>query len=141
MSAAFATTNVTVTAVGAQAAIAAAASEATANGWAFAIAVTDQAGDLVALLRMEGALRITVDIAIAKARTAARTSGPSAVYYDRLNKGELFVLAVPGLSPLAGGFPIMHDGVVIGAVGASGGSAVADIQVAEAGARAVSKVD
>ena len=36
----------------------------------------------------------------------------------------------------AGGIPLRRDGVVVGAVGASGGSGVQDQSVAEAGAAA-----
>ena len=44
---------------------------------------------------------------------------------------------MPGLSPLGGGTPILTaDKVLIGAVGASGGTVEQDVQVAKAGAAA-----
>ena len=45
-------------------------------------------------------------------------------------------LGLRGATPIEGGFPIVVDGKVTGAIGASGGTAPQDGQVAKAGADA-----
>jgi uncharacterized protein GlcG (DUF336 family) len=45
-------------------------------------------------------------------------------------------LGLRGATPIEGGFPIIVDGKIIGAIGASGGTAPQDGQVAKAGADA-----
>jgi uncharacterized protein GlcG (DUF336 family) len=47
------------------------------------------------------------------------------------------VLGLAGVTPVAGGIPIVVGGKVIGAIGISGGSALQDNQVATVGAAAV----
>jgi uncharacterized protein GlcG (DUF336 family) len=42
-----------------------------------------------------------------------------------------------GLIVFGGGVPLVVDGILIGAIGVSGGSAAQDVVVAEAGARAI----
>ena len=121
---------------GAQRALAAAAAEARQRGWAVSIAVVDPAGDLVAFVRLDGAPPASVDIAPAKARTAARlrrTTGG----LDSAAAGRPAILGLPGITPVEGGVPILIDGEVVGAVGVSGVTSPQDAQVARAGAAAV----
>jgi uncharacterized protein GlcG (DUF336 family) len=100
------------------------------------IAVVDAGGGLLAHVRMDGAWLGSVDIAINKAWTARAfehstdelaqlaQSGGSAFGLNTTNGSKVVIFG--------GGIPIKADGVVIGAVGASGGSVVEDVIVAQA---------
>ena len=130
-----------LTLAGAQAALAAALVEAGSTGGRFNIAVTDSAGDLLAFARMDGAFAESGPIAIDKCRTVVRFGGaPTAGLYDALAGEDAVVRGIanrPGIAAFGGGVPVVVDGQVIGAVGASGGSAAQDAEVAAAGAAAV----
>jgi len=122
---------------GAQAALAAARAEARKNGWAVSIAVVDPAGELVAFLRLDGAPYSSIDIARAKARTAARFRRPTRALDSALAAGRTPILSLDGVTAVEGGVPITLNGEVVGAVGVSGVTSVQDGQVAQAGAAAV----
>ena len=117
-------------------AIAAAESEAKANGWNVSIAVTDANGDLLGFHRMDGASILSIQISQAKAQTSARTKRASKDYQDRVTAGALITLAMP-LLPLEGGVPITVNGVHVGAIGVSGATSAQDAQCAMKGAAAV----
>lgn len=106
-----------------------------------AVAVVDPAGYLVHFERMDGTQYGSIRVAIDKARTAALYRRPSKVFEDALAGGGLGlrVLSLHGALPVEGGVPIIADGKVVGAIGASGGSAPQDGQVASTGANAVKK--
>ena len=122
---------------GARTAIDAAVAEARANGWAFGIAVVDAFAELMAFHRMDGANIVTIETAMVKAKSAARMGMPTDRLRDVLDAGTLSVLTIPGVVPLGGGSPIVHDGAMIGAIGVSGGTLEQDVQVAKAGRNAV----
>ena len=126
-----------LTEAGARAAIDAAVAEARDNGWAFSVAVVDSFAELIAFHRMDGAHIVTIDTALAKAKSAARMGLPSVRLNEMLEKGVMSVLTIPGVVPLGGGQPIVHDGTMIGAIGVSGGTLEQDIQAARAGRDAV----
>lgn len=115
--------------------------EATAkkNGWKVSIAVVDQNGDLLGFIRLDGASLGTVQISQGKARTAARFARPTKVYADRIANDTLNFLSVDGVYALQGGLPILHNGMVIGAVGVSGVTSAQDEQIAESGIAAIKK--
>lgn len=115
----------------------AAEAEARRNNWNVAIAVVDTHGELLFFLKMDNVQQQSVDIAQAKARTAARMRRPTKALDDAVVGGRLALLAVDGVLPLEGGVPVIHNGVVIGAVGVSGVTSAQDAQVAAAGIRAV----
>ena len=130
----------TLTAVGAKQVLAAAEQEAERNGWPLCIAVTDERGELMAFLRMEGALFPSADAAIVKARTAARVKIPSKEFAAYATAGNAPIQALWGLGPLEGGVPIIIDGVVVGGVGTSGAAAEEDVMASVAGAKAVGSI-
>ncbi len=115
----------------------AAEAEAAANGWNVAIAIVDAAGDLVLLRRLDGVQVGSVDIAIAKARTAARFRRETKVLADAIESGATALLSVEGIISLEGGIPVSYEGDVIGGIGASGVQAFQDAQVSAAGAAAL----
>ncbi len=126
-----------VSLAGAKAVIAAAEAEAERNGWNVAIAIVDPAGELVLFHRRDGTQIGSVDIAIAKARTAARFRRPTKALDDAVAGGRLALTTVDGLIALEGGVPLEIGGVVVGAIGVSGVTSQQDAQVATAGAAAL----
>jgi glc operon protein GlcG len=102
-----------------------------------AIAVVDPAGDLLAFQRMDGVRPASADLAIEKARTAARLQRPTAEIEDNIDQGRTaFVTA--GIMALRGGMPVLVDGEVVGAVGVAGLSKETDTEIARTAAAAVS---
>ena len=116
--------------------IAAGERKASEIGVPYNIAVADAGGGLVAHVRMDGAWLGSVDIAINKAWTArafdsatddlARItqSGQQGFGLNTTNSSKVVIFG--------GGIPVKVDGIVIGAVGASGGSVEQDVAVARA---------
>lgn len=117
---------------------AAAEAEAVKNSWAVSIAIVDDGGHLLHLLRLDGTPPITAHIAPAKANTAAMGCRESKVYEDSINGGRVSFLSAPYLhGMLEGGVPIMKDGHCLGAVGVSGVKSNEDAQIARAGIAAI----
>jgi len=115
---------------------AAAEAEAARNKWNVAIAILDDGGHLLHLVRMDGATPANAEIAMLKARTAALTRRPSKMWEDRVAGGRLSMLKMPVL-PVQGGMPIIVEGACIGAVGVSGVQSHEDEQIATAGIQAL----
>ena len=113
--------------------------EAGKNGWKMAIAVVDIAGDLVYFEKMDGTQVASVNIAQDKARSSVRFKRPTKAMQDILAGGGAGVrfLALQGAVPVEGGLPIVMDGKIVGAIGASGGTSEQDGQAAKAGADSV----
>ncbi len=110
--------------------------EARKNGWAMAVAIVDISGELVHFQRMDDTQFGSVDIAIAKARTAARFKRPTKAFEDVVAAGGvgLRTLALPGIMPAEGGIPLISGGKIVGAIGVSGGTSAQDGQCARAAA-------
>lgn len=97
-----------------------------------AIAVTDPHGELIALARTDACPLPSITIAINKAYTAARERKPSKALgnasksdgFPMTNFGELRYVT------WGGGFPILYNERVIGAIGVSGLSEEEDMQLA-----------
>ncbi len=109
---------------------------AEAAGTRMTLAIADPSGRLVALARMDGAAYFTVDIATAKACTAASTgistADLAAAMADATHFAIAAAVATRGEFILAGGgIPIREGDAVVGALGVSGGSAEQDRAVAE----------
>ena len=113
--------------------------EAAKNNWKMAIAVVDVAGDLVYFEKMDGTQVASVNIAQDKARSSVRFKRPTKAMQDVLAQGGAGVrfLALQGAIPVEGGLPIVMDGKIVGAIGASGGSSDQDGLTAKAGADSV----
>ena len=119
----------------------AAAAEARKNGWFMAIAVTEPSGDLVYFEKMDNTQFGSINIALGKARTAAKFKRPSKVFQDLLAKGDNFtyLLGLEGAMPVQGGLPIVVDGKIVGAIGISGATGDQDSQCAVAGLEALKR--
>lgn len=132
----FVTQTKTLTHRGAMAMLNAAIARAEAIGQPQCIAIVDQSGELLAEVRMTGAKFLSRKSALAKARTAASTGGPTAAVPEavRLQIG----LATGGdLTALPGGLPIRSGGVLLGGIGVGSGTGDQDIDVANAGLAAI----
>jgi glc operon protein GlcG len=122
---------------GAQTVMQAAKNRAQQRNAPSAIAVVDAAGDLLAFQRMDGVRPASADLAIEKARTAARLQRPTAEIEDNINRGRTaFVTA--DIMALRGGTPIRVNGEVVGAVGIAGLNKDNDTDIANAAAAALS---
>lgn len=126
----------TITADQAKTAAAAAIAEARKNQWTMAIAVVDPAGDLVYFEKMDNTQVGSIDVAIAKARASARFKRPTKAFQDALAAGGegWRILSLEGAVAVEGGLPLIVGGKIVGAIGASGGSAQQDGVTAAAGA-------
>jgi uncharacterized protein GlcG (DUF336 family) len=120
-------------------AAAAAIAEARKNGWLMAVAITDPSGELVYFAKMDGTQTGSVNVSIGKSRSAALFKRPTKVFQDMLASGGagVRVLALERAVPIEGGVPLVIDGEIVGAIGASGGSSDQDGVVAGAGAAAL----
>ena len=119
-----------------EAVMTAARAAATARGLAMTIAIVDDGGYPLRLERMDGAGKLTAKVALAKARTAALMRAPSRALAERV-AAEPALLALTDYLPMPGGVPLKSGGIVIGAIGISGGRNEDAEAVAEAGAAAV----
>ncbi|RDJ99681.1 heme-binding protein [Paraburkholderia lacunae] len=115
----------------------AARAEAEKNQWAVAIAVVDDGGHPLGLLRLDGGAPASAYIATEKARTSALGRRETKVYEDMINNGRTAFLSAPLQGTLEGGVPVIVDGQVVGAVGVSGVKSDQDAQIARAGIQAV----
>lgn len=99
------------------------------------IVVVDAGGNLAGFLRMEEAFLASSGIAQDKAWTAASFRMSTRQLGDMLQNAERSVrdglLRRPEICEVPGGVPILREGVMIGAVGVSGGSAEEDEIIAE----------
>jgi glc operon protein GlcG len=116
--------------------LAACEAEAVKNKWNVTIAVTDDAGYLLGLHRMDGAGGITAKVALGKAEGAALTGRPSKFHEDRLKERIAFLNFPAGL-PIQGAVPILHQNERVGAIGVSGVQSHEDEQIANAGLAAL----
>jgi len=111
---------------------AAAETEARKNNWNVCIAILDDGGHLLHLVRMDGASPANARIAVEKGRTAAQSRRSTAAWQERIRtRPEL--LRMPEITPVQGGLPIMVDGTCVGGVGVSGVRSHEDEQIAKAG--------
>jgi len=116
---------------------AAAEAEALRRGATVVIAVVDDGGYLLVLERLDDTQVASVEVGIAKARTAAIFRRPSKVFEDQVREGRVAALGLPGAAPLQGGIPIVFEGKVIGAIGVSGNTPQEDEDIAKVGAAAL----
>ena len=136
--------NPKLTLEGAQLVLAAAQARAVEIKVPMDIAVVDDGAHLLAFARMDGAKLSSVEIAIRKAQGAAIRRLPTA---PARTGEEVNVVLSMGLAlatqgrqiPVRGGIPLLVDGVCVGAIGVSNGSEDQDVDVAQAGVRALER--
>jgi uncharacterized protein GlcG (DUF336 family) len=124
----------------AQSLIQAAAAEASKRGWSMNIAVVDSGANLVAFLRMDGALLGSISIAQHKARAAVKYRRPTRAFEDAVQKADLkYILSLDDVIASRGGIPLIDDGKIVGAIGCSGGTGSQDEATCTAAAALVNK--
>ena len=122
----------------ARVALAAAEAEARRNNWRVVIAVVDEGGHTLALVRLDGTQWSSVDTAVEKARAAVAWKRPTRLLEESVNQGRTaFVSISQGMALLQGGVPIEVEGTIIGAVGVSGVKASDDEVIALAAVNAL----
>jgi glc operon protein GlcG len=109
------------------------------NQFTVVIAVTDVHGNLVYFERADNTMTGSNQIALDKARTAARFKRSTKVFEDVISAGGpgLRLLSVDGLLASEGGLPILINGRIVGAIGVSGATNVQDGLIAFEGIKAL----
>ena len=123
-------------------ALRAAVGKATEIGSPSSIAIVDDGRNLVAFVRMDGALLASIEISQGKAYTACSMN---------MNTADIGPLTQPGqplygietsharsLITFGGGQPLRVNGEIVGAVGVAGGTVVQDDEVASAAVASLS---
>ncbi len=109
------------------------------NNWQVSIAVIDSGGHLVILQKLDNTQLVSIRVSEAKAKTALGI--PSADQDAGRRRGGrgagTRLLALEEVAPFEGGFPIIVDGKIIGAIGVAGVFSSQDAQVARAGLAAI----
>ena len=120
-------------------ALAGAIAEARKQNLPMAVAVVDNAGQLVAFERLDNTQNASTMIAQDKAVSAAMYRRPTKAFQDGLAAGGagLRILHLRGAIAVEGGLPIVIDGKIVGGLGVSGGSTEQDGAVAKAGTDAL----
>jgi len=105
------------------------------RGKSAVIAVVDSRGELISLLRMDGAAFSSVNVATNKAFTAARLKRPSSVIGRNARHPEtgfnISYYSDPRFIGFSGGLPVIIDGQTVGAVAVSGLTEAEDEELAE----------
>lgn len=125
----------------AQLAIQAIRDELLKRGKAAVIAVADAHGELISLLRLDGAPLPSILIATNKAWTAARERKPSRelgqAARDPQSGFDMAYFGDPRYIGWGGGVPVLVEGVVVGAVAVSGLPEQEDMDLVQIGVAAI----
>ena len=122
-------------------AVAATVAEATKSprNWKLAIAVVDPNGELVYFYKMDQTQVASINIAIGKARTAARFRRPTEAFANAMATPAGLGLTTldPTLIASLGGIPLVEGGKIIGAIGCSGATGPQDLVACKVGAETI----
>ena len=125
----------------AEAVLAAAVEHAESLGVAAVVVVTDAAGGVTSLARLDGAPPIAIRHALAKASSASGLKRSTDDFLaKRLTQDDVLWRAISGRGDafvVQGGFPLTVDGRVVGAVGVATGGHEHDSEIAQAGVAAL----
>src|SRR5260370_12186036 len=110
--------------------------EAAKNKWTVAVAIVGPGGTLIYYEKMDNTQLGSAEVAIEKARTAARFKRPTKAFQDALAAGGdgLRIRALERVTAVEGGIPLVMDGKIVGEIGGSGATSGQDAQCAKAGA-------
>jgi uncharacterized protein GlcG (DUF336 family) len=114
--------------------------EAQARDLSLAAAVVDTAGNVLASQRMDEAALGAMQLAVGKAYTATAWAMPSGEFSQSTQPGGDdwgWNTTDPRIVVYAGGIPLLVEGELVGAVGASGGAASEDEECVVAAAAAL----
>lgn len=115
----------------------AALDKAVALGINVSVAIVNSNTQLVSFVHMNNAFQLSSDLAQKKARCAANLGFSAEVIEKVLSDEEPRVKAGlmghPDFTEIRGGLPLYENGMLIGAIGVSGGTEAQDIECATAG--------
>ena len=99
----------------------------------------DSGGHLVMLQKLDNTQLVSIRVSETKAKTALGFRLPTKMLEDAVAAGGAGtrLLALQDIAPFEGGFPIIVDGKIIGAIGVAGVLSAQDAQVARAGLAAI----
>jgi len=128
---------VSITLDRAQEMVAAAVAESKRRDYKMSVAVVDAGGNLVAFARMDAAQLASTAIAEHKARAAVMFRRETKWFELSVQGGLTYQTTLDGMIASRGGIPLVENGKLIGAIGASGGTGPQDEATAKAGAALV----
>ena len=115
--------------------------ELQSRGLAAVITVADDHGELIALMRMDGAPLSSITIAMNKAWTAARERKPSyevgRAARHRDTGFDIGYFGDPRFVGWGGGVPVVIDGLLVGSLAVSGAPEAVDMELAAVGAATI----
>ena len=113
----------------------AAETRAKQDNWTVVIVVMDASGNLISLRKVDGTQIGSIEVAQAKAKSAALFKRSTKVFQEAAvaNPG---VLTLPNVVAIEGGLPIFKDGIIVGSIGVSGVTSAQDGIIADAGVKA-----
>jgi glc operon protein GlcG len=130
-----------LTLAAAEAALGSAVAKAESLGAAAVIVVTDAAGGVTSLARLDGAPPIAIRHALAKANSATGLKRSTDEFLaKRLTTDDVLWRAISGRGDafvVQGGFPLTIDGRLVGAIGVATGAHEHDYEIAQAGVAAM----
>jgi uncharacterized protein GlcG (DUF336 family) len=125
----------------AEAVLAAAVAQAETLGAAAVVVITDAAGGVTSLARLDGAPPIAIRHALAKASSASGLKRSTDEFVaKRLTQDDVLWRAISGRGDafvVQGGFPLTVEGRVVGAIGVATGAHEHDSEIAQAGVAAL----
>lgn len=99
-------------------------------------AIVDEGANLKAFIRMDEAALLSSEIAQNKAYTAAAFGKPTHEWYPMIKDEPALLTGIVHTNRLVvfgGGLPLKYNGIIVGGIGVSGGSAEEDVLCAQAG--------
>ena len=133
-------TRTTLSAEAAKKMIAAAEAKAEEMKRPMVIAVCDESGNLKAFSRMDGAPMLSLQLAQDKAWTSVSFGVSTDKWFEFIKDDPPLLHGIvnhPRLIVFGGGFPIRIDKQLVGGIGVSGGHYKEDMEVAQAGLKAL----
>lgn len=104
------------------------------------IAVSDARGELIALVRMDGAPHPSIGVAVSKLWTAARERAPTGELGRKFqHSGWQMLNSDLRYTGWDGGLPVWHQGHVVGAIAVSGLDQEEDAELARMGAARIAE--
>ncbi len=116
----------------------AALAESKKRGWKLICSVVDPSGYLITMRRMDQAQLASVDISIHKARTAAKYRRETVIFENAIQRFA-YIATLDDVIASRGGIPLVDNGMLVGAIGCSGGTGSQDEVVAKTGAALINK--
>jgi len=112
---------------------AAAQQEAAKSHWNVFIAIVDDGANLMYLERMDGSQLASMEVSVAKARSALLFKRPTKTLEDIVLGGRSVISTLPNIVPVEGGLPLIAHDQIVGAIGVSGVTSAQDGVIAKAG--------